>query len=141
MFSLADVPPPPYYIPPMHILARLAALGVITTLALPLSAQVSVSSPDGRTTVTVETHEGRLYFSGTRGGRALVMPSMLGFTFKDAPPLRDSLRITDTTRATHDETWTQPWGEVKQVREHYDEVAVTAAETVAPNRHFVVMLA
>src|ERR1051325_4538198 len=122
----------------MHILARFAALGVITTLALPLSAQVSASSPDGRTTVTVETHEGRLYYSVTRDGRALVMPSMLGFTFKDAPPLRDSLRLTDTTRATHDETWTQPWGEVKQVREHDDEVAVTAAETVAPNRRFTV---
>ena len=83
----------------------------------PLLSQASVSSPDGRNSVTVETHEGRLYYSVKRDGHPLIMPSLLGIALKDAPPLRDSLKITDSTRDTHDETWTQPWGEVKQVRD------------------------
>jgi len=127
-----------YYIPPMHILTRFAALGVIATLALPLSAQVSVSSPDSRTKVTLLTHDGRLYYSVTRDGRPLLTPSMLGFAFKDAPSLRDSLAITDSARATHDETWTQPWGEVARVRDHHNELAVTVAEQAATKRTFTV---
>src|SRR5215467_8189072 len=119
---------------PSHI--RVLALSL--AFVAPLRAQVSVSSPDGRNTVTVETRDGRLTYSLARDGRALVMPSVLGFAFQHAPPLRDGVRITDTTRGTHDETWTQPWGEVTRVREHYNEAAVTAAETAAPNRRFTV---
>src|SRR5215470_12786044 len=95
---------------------------LLAALSAPLAAQVSVASPDGRDTVTVQTHEGRLYYSVTRDGRPLMLPSMLGFAFKDAATLRDSLSITGSTRDTHDETWTQPWGEVKQVRDHHNEL-------------------
>src|SRR5574338_1096576 len=91
----------------------LALLGAPLFLALaPLRSQVSVASPDGRNRVTVEIQEGKLTYRLSRDGRLLILPSMLGFTFRNAPPLRDSLRITDTTRASHDEWWTQPWGEV-----------------------------
>jgi len=63
-------------------------------LALPLSAQVSVSSPDGRNTVTVQTHDGRLYYSVTRDKRPLLMPSMLGLALKDAPrPSRPAQKL------------------------------------------------
>jgi alpha-glucosidase len=111
----------------------LAAAGLLATAA---RAQVQVASPDGRNHVTVEVHDGRLYYSLERDGRWLVLPSMLGFAFRGAPPLRDGLRITDTTRDTHDETWTQPWGEVARVRDHYNELAVAVAESAVPNRRF-----
>ncbi len=108
-----------------------------TALIVPaLGGQASVTSPDGRNQVTIQVDEGRLYYSLTRDGRALILPSLLGFEFRGAPPLRDSLRITDTTRDTHDETWTQPWGEVARVRDHHNELAVAVAETAAPNRRF-----
>lgn len=110
----------------------------LSLAAATLQGQARVASPDGRNAVTVETHEGRLYYSLTRDGRVLILHSLLGFTFDSAPPLRDGLRITDTTRNTHDETWTQPWGEVARVRDHHNELAVSVAETVAPNRRFIV---
>lgn len=101
-----------------------------------LAAQVQVVSPDGRNQVTIALVEGRLTYALDRAGRHLVLPSGLGFEFQGAPPLRDSLRITDTARATHDEWWTQPWGEVARVHEHYNELAVGVAETGAPGRRF-----
>src|SRR5947207_5124400 len=58
--------------------------------------------------------------------------------FRNAPPLLDSLRITDTTRSTHDETWTQPWGEVARVRDHHNELRVSVVETASPGRRFTV---
>ena len=114
------------------------AVSLLATMLLTpaLAGQASVTSPDGRNQVTVQVRDGRLYYGLTRDGRALILPSLLGFAFRGAPPLRDSLRITDTTHATHDETWTQPWGEVARVRDHHNELAVAVAETAAPNRRF-----
>jgi len=66
----------------------------------------------------------------------LILPSLLGFEFAGAPPLRDGLRITDTTRQSHDQWWTQPWCDVARVRDHYNELAVSVEETAAPNRRF-----
>ncbi|MGH7507993.1 MAG: glycoside hydrolase family 97 protein [Gemmatimonadales bacterium] len=104
--------------------------------ATPLRSQVRAASPDGRTEVAVEIREGRLSYSLVRDGRALILPSLLGFEFRGTPPLRDGLRITDTTRQSHDEWWTQPWGEVARVRDHHNELAVTVEETRARRRRF-----
>jgi len=118
---------------------RAVALGVAASLAAsaaPLRGQVRVASPDGRNQVTVEVQGGKLTYSLTRDGRALFLPSLLGFEFRGAPPLRDGLRISDSTRQSHDEWWTQPWGEVARVRDHHNELAVAVEETAAPGRHF-----
>ncbi|HEV8148901.1 MAG TPA: glycoside hydrolase family 97 protein [Gemmatimonadales bacterium] len=118
---------------PPYRLARFLLLGLAATA---LHAQARVASPDGRNQVAVEIREGKLYYSLARDGRALLLPSLLGFEFRGAPPLRDGLRITDTTRQAHDEWWTQPWGEVARVRDHHNELAVSVEEVAAPNRRF-----
>jgi alpha-glucosidase len=111
---------------------------LLLALALPAvsGAQLSVSSPNGRNKVQVATHEGGLYYVVQRDGKALLTPSRLGFVFRGAAPLRDSLRIADSSRSTFDETWTQPWGEVRRVRNHYNELKVSVQETTGPRRQF-----
>jgi alpha-glucosidase len=121
---------------PGFLAPYVAAVALVVSTA-PLAGQVRVASPDGRTQLTVETLEGRLSYSLARDGRALILPSLLGFEFRGAPPLRDSLRITDTTRQSHDEWWTQPWGEVARVHDHHNELAVSVEETAAPGRRFI----
>jgi len=116
----------------------LKPLALLMALATPVYAQIRVVSPDGRNRVSVEVQQGRLYYSVQRDGRPLLLPSLLGFEFRGAPPLRDSLRLVDTTRTTFDETWTQPWGEVRRVQDHHNELKVTLAETAAPSRQFTV---
>jgi len=100
-----------------------------------LQAQIRVASPDGRNQVTVEVREGRLTYALSRDGRALILPSRLGFEFRGAPRLQEGLWITDTIRQSHDEWWTQPWGEVARVHDHYNEIAVTVEETDGPSDH------
>jgi alpha-glucosidase len=119
--------------PPGFLISCLLA---VAAGAPPLAGQVGVASPDGRTRVVVEIREGRLTYRLARDGRTLILPSVLGFAFRDAPPLRDGLRITDTTRQSHDEWWTQPWGEVARVRDHHNELAVAVEEAAAPRRRF-----
>src|SRR5437016_8441296 len=105
----------------------------------PAPAQVRVASPDGRNEVAVELHDGKLYDGLRRDGRAVLLPSLLGFELQGAPPLRDGLRLVDTTRNAVDETWTQPWGEVARVRDHHTELRVAVAEAAAPGRQFAVV--
>ncbi len=109
---------------------------LLMAAAVPLKAQVQVSSPDGRNQVTVEIQAGRLTYRLTRDGHSIIQPSTLGFKFRGAPTLRDSLHITDSTRDTHDEWWTQPWGEVARVHDHHNELAIGVEEINAPNRRF-----
>src|SRR5204862_330021 len=96
--------------------------------------RVRVTSPDGRNQVTVAIHDGALAYSVDRDGRAVRLPSRLGFAFQGAPPLADGLRMVDTSRSTVDETWTQPWGEVARVRDHHNELRVSVTEVAPPGR-------
>jgi len=97
-----------------------------------------VASPDGENVVTVSVRQGTLVYSLDRQGKPLLLPSRLGFDFRGAPPLGDSVRIVDSARTKVDETWTQPWGEVARVRDQHNELRVTAEETTSRHRRFVV---
>jgi alpha-glucosidase len=120
---------------PLALAAALAALA-----PAPAAAQDSlrVVSPDGRNAVTVGTREGGLYYAVSRDGRPVLTPSRLGFAFR-ADSLLGGLRIAGSARDSADETWTQPWGEVRQVRDHHRELRVAVAEERAPGRRFAVV--
>src|SRR3954470_15857885 len=117
-------------------LASLSLFSVAPLARADAQDTLVVASPDGRNKVGVTVHDGQLFYMLSRDGRPLLEPSMLGFEFKGAPALRDGLRITGTKRAAHDETWTQPWGEVARVRDNHNELRVSVTETAAPQRHF-----
>jgi alpha-glucosidase len=119
----------------VSVLALFATLLVAPAVAL-AQAVHTVTSPDGRNAVSVDTKNGALRYAVNRDGKPIVLPSQLGFTFRNAPALRDSLRITGESRSTFDETWQQPWGEVASVRDHHNELRVEVAEGTGPKRHF-----
>ncbi len=72
-------------IPRLGILAFGLAVFAVAAAPAPIHGQLSVASPDGRNAVTVATRDGRLYYSVTRDGRPLILPSLLGFEFRGAP--------------------------------------------------------
>jgi alpha-glucosidase len=120
-------------------------IGIVFTLSALLCSRLSgqgpahiVTSPDGRNSVTVEIRNSALHYAVRRDQTLVITPSKLGFTFRNAPSLGEGVRIIDTTDAEHDETWTQPWGEVKQVRDYHRELRVLVRETAAPERMFSV---
>ncbi len=114
----------------------LAALIATTALA---QNKPGVASPDGRNRISVEVRDGKLYYSLERDGRAILLPSQMGFEFRGAKTLRDSLRITGSSTSTYDTTWTQPWGEVAKVRDHHNALRVSVVETAPPSRRFDVV--
>jgi len=109
--------------------------------AQPLAAQapLTVASPDSRTEVRFEVRDGHAMYSVTRDRSPLILPSLLGFEFRGAPPLRDSLRVTGSSRQSYDSTWMQPWGEVARVRDHHNELRISLAEAATSARKFDVV--
>jgi len=64
-------------------------------------------------------------YSLTYKGKTVVKPGKMGFELKDKKQLLDSFTILDTKSSSFDETWTPVWGEVKNIRNHYNELSVT----------------
>ena len=88
--------------------ARTLAVALIAVVLCspPARAQLParVASPDGRTEVTLALSKGRLTYAVTRDGAPLMVPGALGFAFRGAPTLRDSLQFVEMSRATHEGT-------------------------------------
>lgn len=60
----------------------------------------------------------------------IVLPSKLGFVFLKDAPLNAGLSILDAEQSSLDETWTQPWGEVKTIRDHHNELRIQFSDGV-----------
>ena len=110
-------------------------------LALSVAASakdVKVSSPDGSLTVTVGVDGGKAWYSVTRGQQAVINRSELGFVLKDGD-FKGDFKMGKVTRSNLDETWSQPWGEDAQVRNHYNEMRVRLQEKKMKKRNLDVV--
>ncbi|NER09448.1 Glycosyl-hydrolase 97 C-terminal, oligomerisation [Muriicola jejuensis] len=80
------------------------------------------------------TSEGIPQYEVFYKGSPVILPSTMGFDFKEMPSLRDGLKISEISFNTKDETWPMPWGEQDSVRNLYNEMRIALEETKAPNR-------
>lgn len=103
-------------------------LSLIATAALlsACSEAPTVSSPDGTIKVDVSRDGSSLSYAVTVGDDTLIAPSRLGFVADGLTPAADAKMTVKHT--SFDQTWTQPWGENKEIRNHYNEVAVTLTD-------------
>ena len=63
-------------------------------------------------------------------GQEIIRPSHLGLEMTDAKKSFDKgLEVTGTKESTFDETWKPVWGEVKEIRNHYNELLVNLKKT------------
>jgi alpha-glucosidase len=95
----------------------------------------TVDSPGKVLSVTVSVYEeGRPSYSVSRNGKAVIADSRLGFLLTDAPKLERNFRGDGVERRSFDETWEQPWGERRFVRNHYNELTVRLLESTGAVR-------
>lgn len=99
-----------------------------------------VTSPDGTLVVELATdNDGRPSYAVSRKGQPVIAPSRLGFLLLDAPKFERNIEIVQPRTRTFDETWEQPWGERRFIRNHYNELTVTLKEKARPFRRFDVV--
>src|SRR5690606_32139824 len=106
-----------------------------------------LKSPNGKFALRFSLQsDGTPAYSLQYKGKEVIKPSKLGFELKrqkkDAASggdmnqkvanaessLHDDFTLVDTKTSTFDETWTPVWGEVKAIRNHYNEMAVTLSQ-------------
>jgi alpha-glucosidase len=113
-----------------HMIMRLAACALALCVSIASAATIgTVSSPGNVLTVNVTVNdEGRPGYAITRAGRQIVTESRLGFLLTDAPKLERNFQSAGTQTRSVDETWEQPWGERRYVRNRHNELRVQLVE-------------
>ncbi len=109
------------------------ALMCLMVSAIAFAKDVKLTSPDGSLTVTVGVDGGKAWYQVNRGGETVIGRSALGFVLKDGN-FKDNFKQGKVTRASLDETWSQPWGEDAQVRNRYNELRVRLQERSGAKR-------
>ena len=99
---------------------------------------VTLTSPDGSLTVSVGLDGGKAWYSVLRGSETIIGRSELGFVLKDGD-FKGNFKKGKVSRSSLDETWSQPWGEDAQVRNHYNELRVTLQEKGGQKRQLGVV--
>ncbi|GEC78992.1 glycoside hydrolase family 97 protein [Flavobacterium aquatile] len=86
-----------------------------------------LKSPQGEFEMNFSlTSDGTPTYSLKYKNKEVVKTSKLGLELKnDKKSLLNDFTIVDSKTATFDETWKPVWGEVAQIRNHYNELAVT----------------
>jgi len=118
-----------------------ASASAETTPAAPPPPQnhhVSIASPNHVLSVELDDRDGYPTYEVRRFGTAVIAPSHVGFIFKDAGKMTRELRLAaDSVPAKSvDDTWEQPWGERRYVRNHYTEQTLRLVEAKEPHRTF-----
>jgi glucan 1,4-alpha-glucosidase len=98
----------------------------------------TIHSPDKNLALQFELKDGKPYYSLNYKEKKVILPSSLGLElFNDTFGLTSGFILTKSETSTFDETWTPVWGEYKNIRNHYNELAVTLNQEKA-SRHIVI---
>lgn len=90
-----------------------------------LAQAQELKSPDGQLKLNFKlAADGTPTYDLTYKNKPVVKTSKLGLELKNAPALMNGFEKIKDKTSTFDETWTPVWGEVKQIRDHYNELLV-----------------
>lgn len=128
----------------MLFLKRTVMLSFLLLMGVIVHAQ-ELLSPNGKLKMNFSIQKGGVpIYSLTYKDKPVILPSKLGLELKDEhaqldfntetnksdvqnpkTSLYDNFTVADVKTATFDETWATVWGEEKEIRNHYNELAVT----------------
>ena len=97
--------------------------------AMPANA-LTLQSPDHQLELKFAVVDGKPQYALDRNGKAVVLPSRMGFTLEWRDDLAHAFVLKDVKRSTFDEVWHPVWGEEANIRNHYNEMLVTLEQPV-----------
>ncbi len=124
---------------------------ILGTLALSLCTAIisaqNLLSPNGQLEMQFSIDKGKPTYTLSYKGKTVIAPSHLGIELKGEAQRRDfndfdaknegssysllnGFSVKSTETSTFDETWKTVWGEESEIRNHYNELAVTLQQSV-----------
>ena len=119
---------------PLSMLAVVACCVVNAFGSLSASDSLTVVSPDGKNVIEFSLVDGNPVYSVGRDGKKILDTSAMGFVFKKEDRAFGAFELEHSETTEFDETWKQVWGEKQEIRNHYNQLAVTLQEIAAPHR-------
>ena len=96
----------------------------VTNMVLAQGNSFRVSSPDGKIEIVIDQDDRHLLYRVSRSGQPVIKRSKLGFIISDGIQLGKGAEPTGQQTSSFDETWEQPWGETRFIRNHYNELKI-----------------
>ncbi|WP_418176606.1 glycoside hydrolase family 97 protein [Alistipes putredinis] len=97
-------------------------LSCVCLLLFACGGNPEIISPDGRTRLSFVTGaDGCMAYTVERDGRPLIPPSALGLVAQERD-LAGGFSVREIVKRSVNETWTQPWGENKILRDCHNEM-------------------
>lgn len=88
--------------------------------------KTELASPDGKIVLHFDVDgQGRMTYDVAVNDSAFILPSDMGLLSRNGVNLNEGFKVVDVDFASADETWSQPWGENKTIRNRYNEMAVS----------------
>jgi alpha-glucosidase len=132
----------------MRLRCRVLAFAVTTLFTSYMGAAnawaqtvvATAASPDQSLTVAVQIDGfGKLGYEVKRKGREVIGLSRLGFNLANAAKLDGGFSLRSSATSEHDDTWEQPWGERRYVRNHYRELRVDVEQKSRAGRALAIV--
>jgi alpha-glucosidase len=122
-------------------------LGLAMANSARASDDLTVTSPDGKVVISFALKSNpqpylpgvRAYYRVSYGGVQVLTDSPLGLDFEGAPALDHDLELTGRDHHAHDETWTNRFGMLRGVPDHYNQLRISLREKHAPGRQMDVI--
>ncbi|MFC1618870.1 glycoside hydrolase family 97 protein [Candidatus Neomarinimicrobiota bacterium] len=107
------------------MLTVLLSLGLFTGCGEKSDAKAySLTSPNGSIEIRLTLVKGAPKYQVLREKKPVILPSGLGFKIQGEDPLDGNFVVAEENHWTVDETWTQPWGEVAEIRDHHNAMKI-----------------
>ncbi|MEM9857398.1 MAG: glycoside hydrolase family 97 protein [Bacteroidota bacterium] len=103
-------------------------ISLICFLSIMTAPAQQLSSPNTRFTLTFEVVEGTPMYTLSLEGKAVINRSKLGLELKDMESFLSGFEVENVEKNSFDETWKPVWGETKEIRNHYNEMAIRLAQ-------------
>ncbi len=94
-------------------------------LSYGLAQGETLKSPDRHVVLNFELVQGVPTYQVSYKGRPVIASSKLGVELVSGDNLTEGFRLDSVATSSFDETWQPVWGEVKEIRNHYNEMVVT----------------
>ena len=104
---------------------KIACLFFVSLILFTVVNAQTLNSPDGKFAMTFALqNDGTPTYMLSFKNKPVIKSSKLGLELKDdKQSLLDDFEITKVDTSSFDETWKPVWGEVTNIRNHYNEMA------------------
>lgn len=94
----------------------------------------TITSPDGKIVLNFWIEKGAPFYSVSKQGVPVIEPSLLGIVLENNDTLTSNLEIVNKETSKVNETWEQPWGQKKLVRDNHNGCQFDLVEKDGLNR-------